>query len=59
MDFVLFLLFHKISTTGIILLPIRIHIGLKQKGDFYKAKIMPTNSKIKRFEVQSTRVIMS
>ena len=38
MDFVLFLLFHKIST-GIILLPIRIHIGLKQKGDFYKAKI--------------------
>ena len=58
MDFVLFLLFHKIST-GIILLPIRIHIGLKQKGDFYKAKIMPTNSKIKRFEVQSTRVIMS
>ena len=42
MDFFLFLLFHTIST-GIVLLPIRIQIGLEQKGDFYKAKIKAIN----------------
>ena len=64
MDFFLFLLFHTIST-GRVLLPIRIQIGLEQKGDFYKAKIKAINcQRIQRLrglksKVQGKGCIMS